>query len=452
MKFFLLHFALVPLLVFGKTTPTSGLIDSIKCKENPDVTYAIYLPSIYEINQSLPMVFFFEPAARATLPLLQYKTIADSLNIVLACSYNSKNGPVKPSLEAGRTSIDDILNKFKIDSEKIFLSGFSGGSRTAYTYALFSEKNYGVIGCGAGLPNLPDMPFPPPFRYALIVGDLDFNFYESLQVLDAFNAAKADIYYINFAGAHSWPPVEEFKRAVLYQLLNNTETKPVFKNKLVNLESKVANTYKGETNLIGYKWSLENLRRIEKLTSENHVYSDSVFVLIESKDYKRQLRQFEKIRKLEDSLVYEIYNAAKAIEITSYNIYTNHKPISWWHKKIDLFNKFKANENIHKSSLGERMLGQIGVMLWEFNRSMVELKLFDQALEMAEILIYLYPEAGSYLALKAEALSGKGDKDKATEIYRIAVQKGFDAENHPFLKNSRIIQKLNNFEKVKQPI
>lgn len=442
MKFFLLHVALFPILVYGKNNPATGLRDSIKCKENQEILYAIYIPESYKRETMLPMVFFFEPAARATLPLVNYKNIADSLNIILACSYNSRNGPIKPNLKAAQASIKDIINTYEVDSDKIILSGFSGGSRTAYNYANFSGMNYGVIGCGAGLPSRLKNPIPPPFRYALIVGNLDFNFAESLRILDAFKEAQADIFYITFSGAHSWPPENEFKRALLYQLTG--KTKKEFYRTLLEEESNAAKLQKEQTNLIAYKWSLENIQLLEKISGENNVYSDSINALIKSKDFKKQFRQFEKYRELEDSLIFELINAALAIERTSYNIYTNHKPISWWQKKIDYFKKLRASDNVHKSNLGKRLLGQIGVQLWERNRNMVELELYNQSLEMAEILLYLYPEAGSYHALKAESLAGQGLNAEALESYKTALTKDFDLENNPFLNQSKILHKLHD--------
>jgi hypothetical protein len=50
--------------------------------------------------------------------------------------------------------ISDLYERFKPDENRLFLSGFSGGSRFAYIYAAQNPKIKGVIACGAFFPEI----------------------------------------------------------------------------------------------------------------------------------------------------------------------------------------------------------------------------------------------------------------------------------------------------------
>lgn len=432
------------MFVSGEIINPGQIMDSVKSSAFPDQYYALLLPSDYSNNQKYPLLFFFEPAARATLPLKEYIAVVDSYKIILACSYNSRNGSFDVSVNAANAVIEDVSNKYNIDTDNIILSGFSGGARAAYYYSVTTGKNYGVIGCGAGLPALLKNPIPPKFPYSILMGDSDFNFNESLVVKEAFQEKHSDIYYINFKGYHSWPPVQDFKRALSFHLIWNNNLDSLALESFIYDEIDIGIRHKESLNLLNYLWCLENLQLIDNVANTSLNIADSLLSLKKNKEYRKQVRQLNNIKKLEDSLSYSISVAVLGIEKTAYNNNADYKPMYWWRNKIDYFRKLASHSNRFKQSLGERLLGQISIRLWERNRKMVNLGLFDQALEMAEILIYLNPNIGSYYALKAEAMVGKNDKQSAMDVYSKALKKGFDFESNSFLRNSSILRILHS--------
>ena len=58
--------------------PKGTLIKNITCKNNASQSYALYIPSI--INKHLlPVIYFFDPHADGSLPLIKYKSLAKNL-------------------------------------------------------------------------------------------------------------------------------------------------------------------------------------------------------------------------------------------------------------------------------------------------------------------------------------------------------------------------------------
>ena len=45
----------------------------IKCLHDSEQSYALYLPSDYSANKKWPIIFAFDPGARATIPLQHFK-------------------------------------------------------------------------------------------------------------------------------------------------------------------------------------------------------------------------------------------------------------------------------------------------------------------------------------------------------------------------------------------
>ncbi len=149
------------------------------------------------------------------MPVKLYQKLADKHNLVLACSNNSHNGPIEPSIVAGNAVLDDVFARFNIDHSFVIASGFSGGGRTATDFALRRGTLVGVISCGAALPLKDKIPFVE------IVGLLDMNYQEALSVSSYLNSINNASFLICFYGGHEWPPVESYDDAIEYHELRN---------------------------------------------------------------------------------------------------------------------------------------------------------------------------------------------------------------------------------------
>src|SRR5262249_44749886 len=128
------------------------LSDTIRCRKSPDQTYALYLPKFYsdENRGDFGLILFFDPGARGKIPVSMYKDLADKYRVILACSNNSRNGPIEASLTAGNAVLDDVLSRFTVNRRFVIVSGFSGGGRTAIDMG--ARNSFGVITCGAAFP------------------------------------------------------------------------------------------------------------------------------------------------------------------------------------------------------------------------------------------------------------------------------------------------------------
>jgi hypothetical protein len=245
--------------------------------------------------------------------------------------------------------------------------------------------------------------------------------------------------FITFNGAHEWPPVEYFERALCYQLLKASNSQSL-KFLCSSLEEKALEMSIDSGDYINATWIYRNLMLIDK--NREKELSDSIQNILNSNLYKQHSKLFYKSLKLEDSLNTEFSTAVKGILLTTYNQFDSHKSMLWWKQKINTVSKLEENsKDVYKKNAAKRIKGQIGIILWETNRRLVQEKYFDQSLELAEILLILKPESDTYLALKAESLAALGKTEEAKKVLELAKSKGFTFDN-AFIGKSTILKQL----------
>jgi dienelactone hydrolase len=215
---FLLHYHLISLLLFlisfhlysqPDATFTPGqIIDTVKCLDDLSQSYALYLPSYYTPDQRWPMVYLFEPAARGSLPLHNFREAVEKYGYIVLCSNNSRNGPWEPMIDAANAMLKDSQRRFPVNTDRIYFGGFSGGSRAASVMAVLMKKAAGVIACGAGLSQDPHFQPEknPGFSYVGMVGNTDMNYREMQDLQGELTGLGIPHKLIVFDGTHEWPP------------------------------------------------------------------------------------------------------------------------------------------------------------------------------------------------------------------------------------------------------
>lgn len=191
-------------------------MDSIAVMGTKNESFALYLPISFDSTKALPILFVFDPAARGKAGLLPFIEASERHNIILVCSNNSKNGSFDISFSVADHLFNHVFHNFKVDTDLMFLSGFSGGSRLASAIAVLSGQFAGVIGCGAGFsPNPMHTPsgLSKDFLYAAICGTEDMNYSELLRNTQYLEKIKFTNTLFSFNGGHRWPDQREITRA-----------------------------------------------------------------------------------------------------------------------------------------------------------------------------------------------------------------------------------------------
>jgi len=211
-------------LVFAAALAPGQVTERIVCKEAPDQSYALYLPSSYAASRPWPVLYLLDARGNALVPIERFRAAAEEFGWILVSSYNSQSDTNDdPNTPAMRAMWKDTHATLALDGRRTYAGGFSGGGRAAVGMALALPKEAfaGVIGCGAGFPDATaSIRQAPRFGYFGTVGDRDMNYYEMRSLDENLSAVKAPHRIAFFDGPHQWAPEPVARAAVVWMELD----------------------------------------------------------------------------------------------------------------------------------------------------------------------------------------------------------------------------------------
>lgn len=191
------------------------VVERVAAAADASQTYALYLPSRYTGERAWPLLLCFDPAGRGRVPVERFREAAEKYGWVVVGSNNSRNGPVRPSLEAAQAMWIDVRARLRVDERRVYAAGFSGGARLAVRVNHLCQNCLaGVVAAGAGFPS--DITPTASARFALFAaaGTDDFNFPELKRLDERLARLSFPRRLAVFDGGHAWPPPEVCARAV----------------------------------------------------------------------------------------------------------------------------------------------------------------------------------------------------------------------------------------------
>ncbi len=203
--------------------PRGRVLESLH-GEDPEQTYALYLPSTHDPARPAPIVYLLDPRGRALVPLERFRPGAEALGFVLASSYRSRSDEATdPNTPALRAMWADTHARLALDDRRAFLAGFSGTARAACALAAAAQGAVaGVIGAGAGFVTSQAPRRDLGFLYYGAVGDTDFN-YDEMQELDrTLHDLDVPYRFEVFPGPHDWMPEAVATRALEWMALQSS--------------------------------------------------------------------------------------------------------------------------------------------------------------------------------------------------------------------------------------
>lgn len=184
----------------------------------PAHSYAFYLPTGYRAESPAPIVYLFDSKGRGADLARPFVAAAERFGFVLASSNDTSNlGSMEPNFALAAELWRDTHERLAIDDRRVYAVGFSGMSRFVCTLAFRAPGSLAaVIGASGGYPLGRPPSADAPFPFFGLVGDLDFNWYEMLDVEERLAAAGTRHRLELFTGSHEFPPAEAAGRALAW--------------------------------------------------------------------------------------------------------------------------------------------------------------------------------------------------------------------------------------------
>jgi hypothetical protein len=341
-KSFLIYqiiFSCIVLSCNSSTTRTSGnnlsnqlqekgkVIPDIACLKDPSKSYSLYLPSNYSTGKKYPLILAFDPHGGGNLPVEEYKSLAELYGYILIGSNNSKNGQsMNETEEIINSMFPEIKTRYSVDTSRIYLMGFSGGSRIASLIALYGGGIRGVIGCGAGFPGT-NQPGRFRFDYIGLAGNADFNMNELVNLDEQLEQQGFRHALVIFEGKHEWPAKEMMEKAFIWNEFCAMKENLIPKNNRMiedyhsNMEVEIR---KDETKGEIYR-KFNDLKQMIR-------FLDGLTNMEEIRKQLNETQSSTEFKKAEKNIL-----VLKEKEMQEQQMFTDNfyiKDISWWKKKI----------------------------------------------------------------------------------------------------------------------
>jgi hypothetical protein len=409
--------------------PTGQIIEKLDIANDASQSYALYLPTNYSPEKVWPVIYFFDPGARGNVPLLRFRAAAEKYGYVLAGSNNSKNGPGVPLESIFRNFWEDSHRRIQIDDGRVFTAGFSGGARVASRLAIgLRGKIAGVIACSGGFPAQNGPSRDISFLFAATAGTEDFNNPEMQALNRTFESFQKPHMLATFEGGHDWAPEE-----VCTEVLEWIELQSMKQGRLRRSDSfiddlcrrrlayadgllKTGDTYNAYlrySSLAADFTGLKDMSAVEaKLLQMRNSKEVRAGTKLERDIEERQARGTQRFLQIKESLQNP---DTKAQALTDLNFMIS-----------DLRKASNLNAAKSERIVSRRLLSLFFVQAFEDANAAIYQKKFADAVASYSLCVQLQPDNGRAFYNLARAYSLNGERKRAREALKSAIEKGFN--------------------------
>ncbi len=319
--------------------------------------------------------------------------------------------------------------------------GFSGGSRVASQIAILKGGINGVIGCGAGFPNI-NQPIQNKFNYIGFVGNTDFNLFE-MNNLDKDLVNMDYTHYIQiFNGKHEWPPRSEIVDAFTWIEFNATRD-----NLISRKDTLLMNT------LLSYQKKLELYNKNKDTYNEYLMYKKIICFfnkLTDITEYEKKLKEIEASSELIGIIQKKKQIESREIQLQqTYSEAMLSKDTTWWSKEIVKFNKQKNDTGkIEESLMMKRTLAYLSLVAYMNSSGALNANNYNDASKFIAIYGMVDPNNVDQCYFEACLNSLQGNTDKAFGALEKAISLGFKDKDR--MLNDNMLNNLKGLAKYQE--
>jgi predicted esterase len=426
-----LSFLFVPQVAFcqqAEEFPKGKVIEKVVCKADASLSYALYLPSNYAANKKWPVVYGFDPGARGLMPVEQFKEAAEKYGYIVIGSNDSRNGPALNLNKIINALWIDTHERFALDEKRVYTTGFSGGARVASAVAYSLQGAVaGVIACGAGFhPNItPSKSLP--FVFFAIIGTEDFNMPELRRLDKTLNDFNLAHHLETFEGTHRWASSELCVEAIEWMQLQAMKAGRAPKNEplideLLKKSLEKAKAYEASQNVYQTYLTVAAIASAFKGLRDTTEFENRAKQLQETKPVKEQIKQAREEDQKQLQVTRELLTLKESLEVV------DNRAVAFSELKSAITNLKKRadeKENSSERQVARRTLGAFSANSYEGAQALLFAKNYSAAVASLEIAALVRPDSAGIFFSLARAYALSGNKKKALEALRAAVEKGF---------------------------
>ncbi len=412
--------------------PRGQVVERIEALNDSSQSYALYLPSNYTPDRKWPILYAFDPGARGRAPVERFKEAAEKYGWIVIGSNNSRNGPWNVTVNAWNTMLTDSHQRFAIDDERMYATGFSGGARAALRIAAGCKCLAGVMANGAGFPVDLAPSAQMHFVFFGAAGVDDFNYAELKSLQEPLTKAGIIHRVQTFEGRHEWPPVSVTTAAVEWMelhaikagkrprddgFINATWQQLLSDARALEEAKKYTEAYQLYLDLAA---SFKGLRDVAEIETKVNQLRDSRELRASIREEQEQIKKQREFESRLGSLIAAPGSPVNQSEegFDSANLL----------QKIlnDLRKQSKASEDSTQRRVARRVLDGLFVGLIEQGISLLQTKKnYSESIKPLKLATEVNPDRPGAFFYLAWAYAANRDKKKSLQSLSAAVEKGF---------------------------
>jgi len=417
-----------------ESIPKGQVVERIEALNDSSQSYALYLPSNYTPDRKWPVLYAFDPGARGRVPVERFKEAAEKYGWIVLGSNNSRNGPWKVVVNAWNAMLTDTHQRFAIDDERTYATGFSGGARAAISIAVGCKCLAGVMANGAGFPA--DLTPSPQMNFVFFgaAGVDDFNYPELKTLQESLTKAGISNRVQMFEGRHEWPPVSVATAAVEWMELHAIKAgkRPrddafinamwqQFLNEARTLEEakKYSEAYQLYFDLAQ---SFKGLRDVAEIETKVNQLANSREVKAAIREEQGQIRKQRELESRLNSLI-AARNGGSPVnqgDEASDSVNLLQKILN------DLRKQSKESEDSSQRRVARRVLDGLFIGLVEQGIGLLQTeKNYAESIKPLKLATEVNPDRPGAFFYLAWAYAANRDKKKSLQSLNTAVEKGF---------------------------
>ncbi len=214
-----LLFSFTAVTLWSAEQPAPGSVILIEGVGDTDASYHLFVPSTFDGEKKLPLVYAFHPGGDGKAILEQIQPAAERFGWMIAGCNQLRNRMGDPELAAKMTReiMADVEKRVPVAPERIYLAGFSGGAMRSYTITRTFDRSFaGILAFGGWIGNYDEgNVYPSGLAVAMVNGLQD----RGAQRYGPRDAALLEPFGItvrsfDFDGGHTVPGPEVIEEAV----------------------------------------------------------------------------------------------------------------------------------------------------------------------------------------------------------------------------------------------
>lgn len=396
------------------------IIEKVICKADTSQSYALYLPSNYSSSKTYPVVFAFDPHGDGSLPVKNYKELAEKYHFILAGSNNSKNGTSWEDVQKiANTFFNDVQTRYYYNSQRIYCLGFSGGARIANSLTMNNGAITGVICAGAAAPAGPKTNTRENYYFMAITGNADFNYVE-MKKYDLVDLAGHSIKHrlLVFDGKHEWPPVATMDEAFLWMELNQMRKVPKEKNDSIikkgieTATKELQEALNKKEMLAAYECCRKTINFYENLGDLSY-FINTYEQLKTDKSIDIALQKEEASWQKEENLKKKYMDAVQSNDA------------NWWKKDIAAVNTKIKNGPREEALMNKRVLSYLSLMMYMQTTEFLKQRNTAGADYFSKLYLLVDPTNPEAHYLAAELSAIQANPADAIKFLNSAVKNGY---------------------------